>query len=161
MKFDAIVFDLDGTITRSAPGIMVAQKVQRVYALIDQGAAALGVPAAPPGALGIVGRRAVPADHGARAHQLSGLAAVDQALQLHGGGVVAVLKDHVQRAFGGVGDAYHFQRVVYLRCHGLFGKHVPARLQRGDGHGRVEIVGREHVHDVDVIAPQKLFPESE
>ena len=66
-----------------------------------------------------------------------------------------VLSDH-QRHPRLVGGVDHLPAFVERDRHRLLGNRVLARLGRGDGEGRVGVVGRADVHGIDVRLAQHL-----
>ena len=103
-----------------------------------------------------VGAAAPAVAHGARVVDAAQLAAVDE----KPGGLGLALEHGEEldgeAAAGGLGRVEHAPGVDVGAGHGLLAEDVLARLERGDGHGRVVVVVQADVDGVDVVAGEQV-----
>ena len=69
-----------------------------------------------------------------------------------------MIERHIERAPGGLGGLDHPLRFGSAARQRLFGHDMLTGLQRGHGHGHMQVVGRGDADHVDIIAREHLLP---
>ena len=160
---DGAILDFDGRMVQVGPvaadlgHVVVHQplkQVEHVGRLVDENAAAFGIPAAAPG-IGLVVGRVAPAIHRERAQDRpADLAGVDRVFHAPHGLVPSPLADHAELGLVAASGREHGVAIGEARGQRLFDERVRAGLGSRDGRRGVQRMRRRDAEDVDIGFPR-------